>query len=73
MSALCQKRKLAELFNHLGGSHLQRRWECKPKGFGGFEVYNEFELGRLQDRQIASFFALENAAGVDAGLPPSIR
>src|SRR5215831_11678083 len=60
-------------FDHLVGSYLQRRWDCKAKCFGGFEVYKEFELGRLQDRQIGRFFSLENAAGVDTGLPPSLR
>src|SRR5207237_6295375 len=61
------------LFDHLVGSYLQSQWDCKPKCFGGFEVYNEFKLGRLQDRQISRLFALENPAGVDPSLPPSVR
>src|SRR5262249_39771344 len=36
-------------------------------------IYNELKFGRLQDRQIDRFFALENAAGIGASLPPSVR
>jgi hypothetical protein len=32
------------------------------------EVYNEFELGRLLDRQIGGLLTFEYAADVDAGL-----
>ena len=46
-------------FDHLVRSYLQSLWDCKPKCFGGFEVYKEFKLGRLQYRQIGRFFALE--------------
>ena len=28
-------------FDHLVGSYLQRRWDCKAKCFGGFEVYTQ--------------------------------
>src|SRR5262249_32327252 len=59
--------------DHLVGSHLESQWNCKPKRFGGFEVYHEFKLGRLHDRQVGRLFALENPAGVDTGLPPSIK
>jgi hypothetical protein len=41
---------------------MQSLWDCKPKCFGGFEVYNEFKLGRLQYRQIGRFSALETAS-----------
>src|SRR5215813_2324401 len=57
--------RLAHSFDHLVGGYLQSHWDCKAKCFGGFEVYNEFKLGRLQDRQIGRFFALKNPAGVD--------
>src|ERR1700687_6436260 len=63
----------ATLFDHLVRSYLQSLWDCKPECFGGFEVYNEFKLGRLQDRQIGRFFALENAGGVDTGFAPRFR
>ena len=52
-----QKRTLHQSFDHLVRSYLQRLWDCKPKSFGDFEVYNEFKLGRLHDRQIGRFFA----------------
>ena len=73
MSACANSGHHAALFDHLIRSYLQSLWDCKPKCFGGFEIYNEFELGRLQYRQIGRFFALENPAGIDTGLPPSMR
>ena len=50
-----------------------RVFGIEAERFGGFEVYKEFNLGRLQYRQIGWFFALENPTGVDTGLPPSMR
>jgi hypothetical protein len=47
---------------------LQSQWDCQRKRLGGFEVYNEFKLGRLHDWQVGRLLALENAAGVDTGL-----
>ena len=35
---------------------------------GGLEVDDQLELGRLHDRQVGRLLALENAAGIDAGL-----
>jgi hypothetical protein len=32
------------------------------------QVDHELELGRLQDREVCWFFALEDAAGIDADL-----
>ena len=52
---------------------MQSLRDCEPECFGGFEVYYEFKLGRLQYRQIGRFFTLENPAGIDTGLPPSMR
>src|SRR5262249_59802698 len=62
--------KQVSLFDHLVGSYLNSQWDCKPKCFGGFEVYKEFKLGRLHDWRVSRLFALENTAGVDTGLPP---
>jgi hypothetical protein len=50
MSRHMQCNKQALLFDHVVGSYLQSQWDCKPKCFGGFEVYNEFKLDRLHDR-----------------------
>jgi hypothetical protein len=42
----------------------------KPERLGSFEVYDDFEYGRLRDRQIGRLLALEDAADVGAGLLP---
>src|SRR4029450_7491919 len=72
MSALGQKRTSC-LLDHLVSSCEQGRGHSETKGLGGFEVYNEFKLGRLHDRHVSRPFALENPASVDTGLPPSIK
>ena len=41
-----------------------RQSEC----LGGLEVYDQFDLGRLQNRQIARLRAVQDPAGIDAGL-----
>ena len=40
---------------------------------GGLQVDDQLELGRLHDRQVRRLGALEDAAGVDAGLTIGIR
>ena len=40
---------------------------------GGLGVDDQLELGRLHDRQVGGLRALEDAAGIDAGLTPRIR
>ena len=40
----------------------------ETKGRGGREIDDEFELGRLHDREIGGFRALQDAADIDAGL-----
>src|SRR5262249_12388625 len=67
---LMRRSKQVSLFDHLVGSYLQSQWDCKPKCFGGFEVYKEFKLGRLHGWQVSRLFALENPAGVHTGWPP---
>ena len=42
--------------------------DVEAKGLRGLEVDDELEPGRLIDRQVGGFLALEDAAGVDAGL-----
>jgi hypothetical protein len=46
------------LFDHLVGSGQQRLWNGKAKGLGSREVNHQFELGRLQNRQIRRLLAL---------------
>ncbi len=38
-----------DLLNHLISPDEERGRHGKPKRFGGFEVYNEFKFGRLDD------------------------
>ena len=64
-SALRQK---TLLFDHLIGAGEQCWGNVKADCLGGFQVNDEIELGSLLDREVARFFALEDAAGIDAGL-----
>ena len=66
MSALCQKRTLAELLDHLVGAGEQRGGNVEPEHPRGDEVDDELELGRLHDRQVRGFLPLVDAAGVHA-------
>jgi hypothetical protein len=52
MSALCQKRTLERLLNHLVSGHLQRQRQLQAEGLGGFEIDDELEFGRLLHRQL---------------------
>jgi hypothetical protein len=56
MSALCQKRTLHQPFDHLARSYLQRLWDCKPKSFCDFVVYNEFNFVGCTTGKSAGFF-----------------
>src|SRR5262245_2313953 len=64
----CSAAKKKSLFDQLvgDGEHARRNGEAKRPG--SLEVDHELELGRLQDRQVGGFFALENPARVDAAL-----
>ena len=52
MSALCQKRTLLVLFDHLVGTIEQRRKHREAERSGGFQIDNEFKLRGLLSRQI---------------------
>jgi hypothetical protein len=43
--------------DHLVGGCKQRLWDAQPERLGGREVDNQFELGRLLDREIAGLGA----------------
>ena len=55
-------------FDHLVGAASSVERHVEAERLGGLEVDDELELGRLLDRQVGRFLALENAADVDAGL-----
>src|SRR3954452_24152520 len=54
--------------DHLVGKREQRRGNCDTKRLRRFKVDNEFELGRLPNREIGRFGALENATNVGAAM-----
>src|SRR5262245_5599997 len=58
----------APLFDHLVGALLQERRHLQPEGLGGLEIDDEVKLGWLHHGQIARLGALEDPAGVGAGL-----
>src|SRR6478752_4915046 len=49
------------LLDHLVSKREQRGGNCDTKGLCRFKVDHEFELGRLPNREIGWFVALENA------------
>jgi len=49
-SGLMQCSKQRSLFDHLVGGHLQGQWYFEAERFRGFEVDDQLELRRLQDR-----------------------
>src|SRR5262249_33459516 len=59
--------------DHLGREDEQGRRNVEAKHPGGLEIDHELEFGGLQDGQLSRLFALQNAAGIDAGLPIAIR
>src|SRR5262249_20535474 len=54
------------LFDHLVGASEQRGWHREAEGFGGCQVNDHREFGRLQDRQVGGLGALEDLTGVNA-------
>ena len=67
MSALGQKRT-SQLFDHLIGNVQQTKWHSEPKRFGGLEIDDQLEPGRLQDRQVGRLLAFEDSADIGADL-----
>src|SRR5262249_6141152 len=55
------------LFDQFVRSPDERVGDVDAERLCGLEVYDQFDFGRLLDRQVGGLFALENAAGVDAG------
>jgi hypothetical protein len=67
MSALGHKRT-SQLFDHLIGNVQQTKWHSEPKRFGGLEIDDQLEPGRLQDRQVGRLLAFEDSADIGADL-----
>ena len=56
------------LLDHLVGEREQLRRNFEAKRLRGLQIDHKLELGRLNDREIGRLGALENLAGVNAGL-----
>jgi hypothetical protein len=54
------------LLDHFVGASEQRRWDGDVDGAGSLQVQHQFELGWLDDRQVAGFLPLENAPDIAA-------
>jgi hypothetical protein len=64
---------LGQLLDHLvgDGEHAWRHLDAEC--LCGFQIDDQLELGRLRDRQIGRFGALENFSDVDSGLTILVR
>src|SRR5215472_14381633 len=69
MSALCQKRTLAVLFDHLIGAGKHRRWHREAECFGSFEIDRQPELGRRLNWHLGWLLASQNSIDI-AGRAP---
>src|SRR5262249_55717696 len=61
------------LLDHLVGEREQPVRNLEAERFGGLEVEHQLELGRLHDRQVRWFFALENSSHIDPALAIPVR
>src|SRR5215472_17087039 len=72
MSALCQKRTFAPLFDHLVREREEEWRNLNALSFGGPNVEIEQELRWSHDRQVGGICAIENKTRVDPGLSISV-
>src|SRR6516162_6454562 len=57
------------LFDHLIGEHEEVVWHFDPERPGGFEIDDEFEFGRLLDRDVAGLGPAQNLIDELGGTP----
>jgi hypothetical protein len=69
----CAKREVLPLLDHLVGASKQGRRNGEAERFGSLEIDDQFELGRLLDRQFRRPGSFENAVDVDSSKPILIR
>src|SRR5262245_26776139 len=62
----------AASLDHLVGGGEQRLGHVEAEHPRGLSVDDQFEFGRLHNRQVHGLGTLEDAASIDAGLTPSI-
>src|SRR6185312_3955021 len=60
-------------FDHLVGAGEQRWRHVEAERLSSLEVDDQLELGGLNHRQVGRLGALENAPGIDPGLPVGIE
>src|SRR5262245_27978635 len=58
--------------DHLVGEREQLVGDLEAERLGGLEIEHKLELGGAHHRKVGGLFALEDATGVDAGLPISL-
>src|SRR5262249_7606060 len=58
----------AASLDYLVGDREHARGNGEAEQLGGLEVNDKLKLGRLHDWQVGRLLALENPAGIDAGL-----
>jgi hypothetical protein len=61
------------LFDHLVGATGHRQRYGGAELFGGLEIDDQLHFCCTLNRQIGRFFAIENSAGIVAGLAISVR
>jgi hypothetical protein len=65
MSAKCQERTSARLFEHLVGASEQHRWHVEAQRLRGIEVDYQLEFGRLLNWQEAKLVATGSSKRTD--------
>src|SRR5262245_4623002 len=60
------------LFNNLVRPQQQRRRDGEAKGLRGFQIDDQLELGRLLDREVGGFRALEDLVDVRCRASPQL-
>src|SRR5262249_161601 len=54
-------------------ARLHRRRHADAQRLSGFEIDDQFKLGRLHDRQFGGIFTVENPAGINAGQAVAVK